>query len=84
MCQRAVLGGHEALREEGVALIFGPDVGDAEFVAIDFDRGLQAVQLQSARKLWNSRRQLSRADCVCAGHGAHLARSLHDDNTPLD
>ena len=44
----AILGRYEALSEEGVVLVFGLDVGDAEVVAVDFDLGFQAVQLQGS------------------------------------
>ena len=82
-----VLGGHKSLGEEGVVLVFGPHVGDAQLVAVYLHRGLQAVQGNRTGKSWNSLRQLGPANNTGADHGAHLYRDYYrnfgDDNTAL-
>ena len=68
----AVLGGYEALGEEGVVLVFGAGVGDAEVVAVDFDLCFKAMQIQRSGKLRDRRGQLGPANLGYADHCVHL------------
>ena len=67
-----VLGGNEALGEEGIVLVFGPDVGDAQFVAVYLNLSLEVPQIQGPGEVGDRRLQFGDADFAHTYHAAHL------------